>query len=144
MGTFLEFYKVDKNKISSNALKYLKLDQCESDEASDEGVSFFDLTLDMDYPDIEQLNRFPRTGLIRRVINAFMRSKGITDEIYNTSMVMSKSLVSELLVHLSTSPLWDPEEFFFTAGEKECTMAFFQDILDTHDFDNEYFFYTYY
>lgn len=144
MGTFLEFYKVDKNKVSEKMLKYLNMDQIESNIASDKDASFFDLTIDWEFPDIIELVKFSRTGQIRQVMNAFMSSKGIVDDIYNTSMVMSKQLVAELITYLNSVAIWDTEDVWFSPGEKEFAVAFFQRTLNTHDFDNEYFFYTYY
>lgn len=144
MGTFLEFYTVDKNKVPQNTLEHLVFDKLETARASDQVASFFDLTIDWEFPDIIQYIQFARGGQIRRVVSAFMLGKGITDDIFNTSMVVSKQLVIELLAYLPTASMWDPEDIGFMDGEKEHAMAFFQDVLDNHDFDTKYFFYTYY
>lgn len=144
MSTFLHFYKIDKNKVPEKTLRYLNVDQIESSVALDEEASFFDLTLLWENPGIVSLTRFSRWPQMRQTMNAFMSSKGITDDIYNTSMVMSESLIGELLAYLDTSPVWNTEDTCFTARRKERALNFFQGILNTHDFDNEYFFYTYY
>lgn len=149
MSTRLNFYSIPKNKVPQKQLEALVLDQCETSAAKDIGATFVDLVIledamdELDDTYIDWYTGLHPYGQARQVISAFMSDKGITGSIYNTSMVMSKQLVTELLDYVITSPLWGVDNDFYLYHEKEGTELFFQHVVNKHDFDAAYFFYVY-
>lgn len=135
MGTFIEFYRIDKNKVPKSVIDVMTMDVYESDGGNyDE--QFFDLSIDGD--DAEKLIQFPRTGNIRELFDAFMRSRGVHEGIYNTSMVTSKGFIRAFYSFALLSDILEESR------EKSLVNDFLKEQIDNFDFEKSFLFYTYF
>lgn len=135
MGTFIEFYRIDKDKTPKAMTDKLVMDVYESDE-SDGDDQFFDLSLDSE--DAEQLMCFPRTGNIRELFDAFMESRGVSESVYNTSMVTSKEFIQAFYSFALLSDILEESQ------EKSLVNDFLKEQIDNFDFEKSFLFYTYF
>lgn len=137
MGTFVEFYKVPKNKVSEEAVALIVEDKYESDDIIDAELSFFDLTLE-DSVDVVELIQLPRNGRIREVLTEYMKSRGVEESPWNTSMVTSLAFIEGFRDSALKSTLWEDSD------EKFLLLGFLNDQINEFDFENDFLFYTYF